>query len=777
MDAVYRFALSPDGHRVAFQSGSQVYTMNLDGSNLVALAKDGAPKVYRSFMSWSPDGSRIAFTFRNNLDNNRAIQIYVANADGSDLVNLGQNLVPGSAIAWSPDGSKIAFAASVESGLEELHTINADGTNAAIIAFLGSSATFAWSPGGSQFLFQYCKYGECYPFVFLIAADGHEQSPRKLPQQPLKGNLSSPTWSPDGSKIAFALSSRDNTKPEIAMLNIDGENISPLTQNSKWDNLYDIIWSPGGSKIAFKASQGGNEYIYRINADGSNLTQLTKRPGVVYSQIAWVPVSPAAFAPEATAVAAPTIPALTVLMAYPGQESCTIQVNTQAWKIGDYWKKNILGQKDNTSSQVVLVSNNFLIYLLEHQTYPGCQVAWAPAVGFEGMTSKESFETINAKKWKIWNVENNAIRVYFLTELDIRFMQTAPNDDTQRQGCTEDVYQILESVSCGQSIPTSTPTPHTSGSSLGKIAFISEREMYYTPISIINADGSNLVRSSNTLVQVEDLRWSPKGNKIAFVAKLGDAKSFLRGEIYLINTDGSLQINLTNNNAEDKAPAWSPDGSRIVFMSNRDGNNEIYTITTKGTNLTNLTQNSAEDSFPAWSPDGSQIAFSSNRNGKNEIYVMDTNGSNPTRLADAWDILGPLTWSPDGNKLAFVASVGEAIIPHLFVINSDGSNQVAITPKGFDGSSFSWSPDGSRIVFASIDGEIYVINADGSNPVNLTQDPAHDISPAWSPDGSQIVFQSDRDGNPEIYVMNADGSHPIRLTNNSTWDVSPVWAP
>jgi WD40 repeat protein len=64
LDAVYGFALSPDGHRVAFQSGSQVYIMNLDGSNLVRLTQnlafDGAP--YRSSMSWSPDGSRIAFT-------------------------------------------------------------------------------------------------------------------------------------------------------------------------------------------------------------------------------------------------------------------------------------------------------------------------------------------------------------------------------------------------------------------------------------------------------------------------------------------------------------------------------------------------------------------------------------------------------------------------------------------------------------------------------------------------------------------------------------------
>ena len=473
----------------------------------------------------------------------------------------------------------------------------------------------------------------------------------------------------------------------------------------------------------------------------------------------------------------PTSPAPTVLMTYPGRLNCTIKVNTQTWKIDDYWRKNIIGQTINTPNPAVLVSNNNgggIPFLVGHQIYPDCYVKWGPEAVWPRMNIKESFENLGGKEWKISDVENevvrgnNAIRVYLLPELDIRFLQGSSTDESQKQACTKDVYQILESVSCGQA-------PHKSGSGIGKIAFISEREMYYNPISIMNADGSHLVRSPNTLVQVDDLRWSPKGNKIAFVAKLGDAKKYLRGEIYIINADGSNPINLTNNKAEDISPTWSPDGKQIAFVSNRDGNNEVYSMNADGSNLTNLTQNSAEDSSPAWSPDGRKIAFMSERDGKSDIYVMETDGSNPTRLTpDIWNIFGHLAWSPDGSKLAFV-SAGEAYY-YLSVMNIDGSNPVNLTPKGFR-YFFSWSPDGNRIVFDGRDGEIYVINADGSNPVNLTQNPAHDISPAWSPDGSQIVFQSDRDGNNEIYSMNADGSNLTRLINNPGSDISPVWGP
>ena len=65
----------------------------------------------------------------------------------------------------------------------------------------------------------------------------------------------------------------------------------------------------------------------------------------------------------------------------------------------------------------------------------------------------------------------------------------------------------------------------------------------------------------------------------------------------MMDADGSNRARLTNTAAYEGDPAWSPDGSRIAFF--RDF--EIYVIDPDGSNPMNLTQNNAFDGGPAWS--------------------------------------------------------------------------------------------------------------------------------------------------------------------------------
>ncbi|HDR3890873.1 TPA: PD40 domain-containing protein, partial [Bacillus cereus] len=94
-----------------------------------------------------------------------------------------------------------------------------------------------------------------------------------------------------------------------------------------------------------------------------------------------------------------------------------------------------------------------------------------------------------------------------------------------------------------------------------------------------------------------DPSWSPDGQKIAFT-------SFRDGnpEIYVMNTDGSNQTRITNSPGNNIDPSWSPDGQKIAFTSTRDGNGEIYVMNTDGSNQTNITNNPASDNEPSWSP-------------------------------------------------------------------------------------------------------------------------------------------------------------------------------
>jgi Tol biopolymer transport system component len=94
----YQPAPSPDGESIAFVSTrgdvSQVFVANADGSEVRQVTTDPAPK---SNPSWSPDGQRIVFSAGDEKND-----LYVMNADGTGLQQItetpGDNVTP----AWNP---------------------------------------------------------------------------------------------------------------------------------------------------------------------------------------------------------------------------------------------------------------------------------------------------------------------------------------------------------------------------------------------------------------------------------------------------------------------------------------------------------------------------------------------------------------------------------------------------------------------------------------------------------------------------------------------------
>ena len=72
--------------------------------------------------------------------------------------------------------------------------------------------------------------------------------------------------------MAFA-SDRDGDY-EIYAMNADGSNVTQLTHNS--DDYAFSTWSPDGLRIAFESDRDGDWEVFAMNADGSNLIQLTR---------------------------------------------------------------------------------------------------------------------------------------------------------------------------------------------------------------------------------------------------------------------------------------------------------------------------------------------------------------------------------------------------------------------------------------------------------------------------------------------------------------------
>src|SRR5439155_8058403 len=127
---------SPDSSRIAFHStrddpsgnNVEIYSMNADGSNQTRLTNN--PR-FDALPEWSPDGTRIVFkSLRDNNSN-----IYVMNADGTSQTRL-TNYTEGYDVVspiFSPDGMRIMFSYGYDFAGElitsQIYVMNADGSN------------------------------------------------------------------------------------------------------------------------------------------------------------------------------------------------------------------------------------------------------------------------------------------------------------------------------------------------------------------------------------------------------------------------------------------------------------------------------------------------------------------------------------------------------------------------------------------------------------------------------------------------------------------------
>jgi Tol biopolymer transport system component len=152
---------------------------------------------------------------------------------------------------------------------------------------------------------------------------------------------------------------------------------------------------------------------------------------------------------------------------------------------------------------------------------------------------------------------------------------------------------------------------------------------------IADVDGNTYQPVTDGSFPVGGGRWSPDGEKVAYMALSPGASSI---DIYVADAAGGEARNLTQSASNDGFPRWSPDGSKIAFLSDRDGNFEIYAMDPDGSNQLNLTNTPANESQGgdfSWSPDSSQILFNSDRDANLEVYVMDADGENQVNLSNS----------------------------------------------------------------------------------------------------------------------------------------------
>jgi Tol biopolymer transport system component len=154
----------PNGEQVLFESlaGERALgIMNADGSNRRVIYGISAVEQQDGCdfgtVSWSPDGSRIAF-LRHPIGTEYQCRVFVMNADGTDAhqVSTEPGLVFETDLRWSPDGTQLAFDRwRFETGdwlIQPIAIAPADGGAPRSVGPtpVADGAAFEWSPDGTS---------------------------------------------------------------------------------------------------------------------------------------------------------------------------------------------------------------------------------------------------------------------------------------------------------------------------------------------------------------------------------------------------------------------------------------------------------------------------------------------------------------------------------------------------------------------------------------------------------------------------------------------------
>jgi len=286
--------------------------------------------------------------------------------------------------------------------------------------------------------------------------------------------------------------------------------------------------------------------------------------------------------------------------------------------------------------------------------------------------------------------------------------------------------------------------------------------------------------------EVQAPQLSPDGSQVAYgrrwVDKMNDR---WESSVWVMNADGSRARQLV----QGSDVKWSPDGKRIAYIARGEpSGSQIFVrwldVEGPATQISHLTES---PSALAWSPDGKTIAFTMNVPANETWRIAMPSPPRGAKWTDPPKIVSKLNYRSD--RVGFT----DEGYRHIFVIPADGGTARRITTGDFNHNGFDFSPDGKWLAFsgnrsATAESDfrkshIYAANIETGEIKQITNRRGTSSGPQYSPDGKYISFIAADSvdhsawAESKLWVMNADGSGARLVSGTLDRPISGVfWA-
>jgi TolB protein len=254
-EIVYRFTgrRGVSSTQIAFVSdktgNKEIYVMEADGSNIRRVTGNGSINL---FPSWSPEGDTLVYTS------------YRGGPPGLWMISrgrrkTGQFLESSRAVkyrgVWAPGNGHLAVVMNQDANTD-IFMVGGNGQGLRRLTFGRSIETSpSWSPDQKRLAFVSDQSGS--PQIYI-----RDMSSGNVRRLTYEGSYNaSPAWSPTGEWIAYAAQTSSNF--DLYLIDPDTGYTTALVIHPRSDE--GPHWSPDGRKIVFTSSRRGRKEIYTVD--------------------------------------------------------------------------------------------------------------------------------------------------------------------------------------------------------------------------------------------------------------------------------------------------------------------------------------------------------------------------------------------------------------------------------------------------------------------------------------------------------------------------------